>query len=79
MVGRYRYRRLGLAEDVGWRVENYGTDPDYDVDIAPHHYREGKDPQLDFAIRLVLSAAENFHEAYPDLATRPSLPLPTLP
>jgi len=66
-------------KDVGWRVENYGTDPDYDVDIAPHHYREGTDPQLDFAIRLVLTAAENVHEAYPDLGTRPSLPLPTLP
>jgi len=66
-------------KDVGWRVENYGTDPDYDVDIAPHHYREGKDPQLDFAIRLVLSAAENFHETYPDLATRTSLSLPALP
>jgi len=66
-------------KDVGWRVENYGTDPDYDVDIAPHHYREGKDPQLDFAIRLALSAAENYREVYPDLATRPSLPLPTLP
>ena len=22
--------------DVGWKVENYGTDPDYDIDIAPH-------------------------------------------
>ena len=66
-------------KDVGWRVENYGTDPDYDVDIAPHHYREGKDPQLDFAIRLAQSAAENFRESYPDLETRPSLPLPTLP
>ena len=66
-------------KDVGWRVENYGTDPDYDVDIAPHHYREGKDPQLDLAIRLVLSAAENYREAYPDLATRTSLSLPSLP
>ncbi len=66
-------------KDVGWGVENYGTDPDYDVDIAPHHYREGKDPQLEFAIRLALTAAEGFHEAYPDLATRPSLSLPALP
>jgi tricorn protease len=66
-------------KDVGWGVENYGTDPDYDVDIAPHHYREGKDPQLEFAIRLALTAAESFHEAYPDLATRPSLSLPALP
>lgn len=66
-------------KDAGWGVENYGTDPDYDVDIAPHHYREAKDPQLDLAIRLVLGAIDNFRESYPDLNTRPSLPLPTLP
>jgi len=66
-------------KDVGWGVENYGTDPDYDVDIAPHHYRDGKDPQLDFAIKLALTAGESFHETYPDLTTRPSLPLPALP
>lgn len=66
-------------KDVGWKVENYGTDPDYDVDIAPHDYREGKDPQLEFAIRLAGSALASFEEALPDLSSRPSLPLPTLP
>lgn len=66
-------------KDVGWKVENYGTDPDYDVDIAPHDYREGKDPQMEFAIRVVLQAAESYHEPYPDLRTKPSLPLPNLP
>ena len=25
--------------DVGWGVENYGTDPDVEVDIAPQDYR----------------------------------------
>ena len=66
-------------KDVGWKVENYGTDPDYDVDIAPHDYRDATDPQMEFAIRLALQAAESFHEPYPDLSTKPSLPLPTLP
>ncbi len=66
-------------KDVGWRVENYGTDPDYDVDIAPHDYRDGNDPQLDFALRLVAAAAQNYVEPYPDLENRPSLPLPDLP
>jgi tricorn protease len=66
-------------KDVGWKVENHGTDPDYEVDIAPHDYREGRDPQLDFTLRLVLQAAEKHYEPYPDLATRPSLPLPSLP
>jgi len=44
--------------DVGWSVENYGTDPDIDVDIAPHDYRQGKDPQLDRAIAEALSLME---------------------
>ncbi len=64
--------------DVGWGVENYGTDPDYDVDFAPQDYREGRDPQLDFALRLMDRAFENATELRPDLTTRPSLPLPTL-
>jgi len=66
-------------KDVGWGVENYGTDPDYDVDIAPHDYRDEKDPQLELALRLVLDAAAKHEERYPDLSTRPSLGLPTLP
>ncbi len=64
--------------DVGWGVENYGTDPDYDVDIAPHDYRDGKDPQLDVALELMDRALEGYVEMRPDLTTRPSLPLPTL-
>ena len=66
-------------KDVGWKVENYGTDPDYDVDIAPQDYAAGKDPQLDFAIRIVTQAAAQHEEPYPDLDARPSLSLPTLP
>jgi tricorn protease len=64
--------------DVGWRVENYGTEPDYDIDIAPHEYRDGKDPQLDCALKLMGRALEQYQEIRPDLSTRPSLPLPTL-
>jgi tricorn protease len=30
-----------MISDVGWKVENYGTDPDIDVDIAPHEFRRG--------------------------------------
>ncbi len=64
--------------DVGWGVENHGTDPDYDVDIAPHDYRDGKDPQLELALQLMDRALEGYVELRPDLSTRPSLPLPTL-
>ncbi len=30
--------------DVGWAVENYGTDPDVEVDIAPQEATRGTDP-----------------------------------
>ena len=42
-------------KDVGFAVENYGTDPDLDVDYPPHEYLSGKDPQLDRAIEETLS------------------------
>jgi len=41
-------------KDVGWDVENYGTDPDIEIDITPKDYKEKKDPQLDMAIEIVL-------------------------
>jgi tricorn protease len=41
-------------DDVGWRVENYGTDPDIEVDNAPQDYARGVDAQLDRAISVAL-------------------------
>ncbi len=41
-------------DDVGWRVENYGTDPDIELDNAPQDYLRGADPQLDRAIQAAL-------------------------
>ena len=41
-------------KDVGWGVENYGTDPDIEVDLTPKDYKAEKDPQLDRAIAEVL-------------------------
>ena len=62
--------------DVGWKVENYGTDPDHDVDIAPHDYRNGNDPQMERALELVQEAAKAYVDAQPVLTSRPSLRLP---
>jgi tricorn protease len=42
--------------DVGWGVENYGTDPDVEVDIAPQDTAAGIDPQMDTALALVEQA-----------------------
>ena len=40
-------------EDVGYDVENYGTDPDIEVDIRPQDYAAGCDPQMERAIAEV--------------------------
>jgi len=41
-------------DDVGWNVENYGTDPDIDVDNRPQDYVQGVDVQLNRAIEVCL-------------------------
>jgi tricorn protease len=42
--------------DAGWGVENYGTDPTHEVDVAPQDTVRGVDPQMDEALRLVTEA-----------------------
>jgi tricorn protease len=65
--------------DVGWQVENYGTDPDIPVEIAPQDYAAGRDPQLERAIREVQTRIEQHVAPEPDLSTRPSRTVPRLP
>ncbi len=62
--------------DVGWAVENHGTDPDYEVDIAPHDAQAGRDPQLEKALELITAALAQREEP-PKLEPRPKLTLPT--
>ncbi|HRW46055.1 MAG TPA: PDZ domain-containing protein [Caldilinea sp.] len=66
-------------EDVGWNVENYGTDPDLDVDFAPQDYVAGRDPQLARAIAEALRLLAEHPVVLPDVTTRPSRALPRLP
>lgn len=63
-------------KDVGWGVENYGTDPDIYVDIPPHDWANGTDPQLDTAIQLIVQELEKHPVQLPDFTDRPQLPLP---
>ena len=42
-------------DDVGWNVENYGTDPDIEVDNRPQDYVRGVDVQLNRAIEVCLA------------------------
>lgn len=62
--------------DVGWKVENYGTDPDYDIDIAPHDERTGIDPQMQKALELIAELRTSSN-GRPHFDPRPRLALPT--
>lgn len=66
-------------EDVGWGVENYGTDPDIEVEFPPQDYVAGNDPQLDRAIEEILREIEANPPRVPDFGERPRLTLPRLP
>lgn len=63
-------------KDVGWGVENYGTDPDIEVDILPQDYVKGIDPQLDTAIDEVLKELKKNPPLRPDFSKKPRLSLP---
>jgi tricorn protease len=56
-------------EGYGWGVENHGVDPDVEVQIAPHDWAAGRDPQLAEGVRLALAA----------LAERPARTPPPVP
>lgn len=59
-------------EGYGWGVENHGVDPDVEVVMTPRDHAEGRDPQLDEAIRLALESLERVPaKAAPEL---PGLP-----
>ncbi|MDD3102829.1 MAG: PDZ domain-containing protein [Candidatus Cloacimonetes bacterium] len=63
-------------QDVGWGVENYGTDPDIEVDIMPQDYVAGKDPQLDMGIKTALAEIKNNPPLKPDFSKVPRRTLP---
>jgi tricorn protease len=65
--------------DVGWGVENYGTDPTHDVDITPQDHAAGRDPQMDTALRLIEQGLSKYKNVYPDMRKRPSTAAPKLP
>jgi tricorn protease len=60
-------------KDVGWNVENYGTDPDIEVDITPQDYLRGTDPQLERAVQEALKQLENVGYLEPKPGERPRL------
>lgn len=65
--------------DVGWGVENYGTDPDIEVEIRPQDYAAEDDPQLERAIGEIKVLLAEHPPEPPNFGDRPKLSLPTLP
>lgn len=67
-------------KDVAWSVENHGAVPDEEVEIAPHDYVAGADPQLERAVQIGLSqlaerpVAPPAFEPFPNLAPKPLPP-----
>ena len=52
--------------DVGFGVENYGTEPDIEVDYRPQDWAKGVDPQLDKTIELILQEMKEKPAKLPD-------------
>lgn len=46
--------------NAGWSIENYGVEPDIEVEYPPQAYNKEKDPQLERAIKEVLYLLEQY-------------------
>ncbi len=65
--------------DVGWGVENYGTDPTIPVANTPHDYAQRHDAQLHRAIEEALTRLEEHPPHVPDFSDRPHIAPDHLP
>lgn len=58
-------------KDAAWGVENYGTDPDIEVEITPQDYINNRDPQLERAIEECMKLLETYPVLRPEPGARP--------
>lgn len=65
--------------DVQWGVENYGTDPDIEIDITPQDHAAGRDTQLERGIAEVLRLLDEHPTNQPEFGDRPTLAPAPLP
>ena len=54
-----------------WKIENHGVDPDIEVEFDPKLWREGRDPQLEKAVEVVMEALKKYQ---PPIPKRPPYP-----
>lgn len=57
-------------KDVGLKLENYGVDPDIEIDITPQDYTQGKDPQLERALNEVAEIMKNYSYVLPEFGNK---------
>jgi tricorn protease len=60
-------------KDVGWGVENYGTNPDIEVEIRPQDWAAGNDPQIARALAEVEKLVRKLKPRVPELKGRPRI------
>ena len=48
-----------------WEVENRGVAPDIEVELDPKLWRQGRDPQLEKAVEVVMEALERIPRRRP--------------
>lgn len=65
-------------DDVGWQIENYGTDPDIEIENAPQDYVQTRDAQLERAIDEALAILEANPPHTPSPTVRPRFAAPRL-
>jgi len=65
--------------DVGFGVENHGTDPQIEIDNAPQDAAAGRDRQLEKALSVALEEIAKARPGVPDFGPRPQLARGPLP
>ena len=65
--------------DVGFAVENYGTDPEIEIDNAPQDGKTGRDRQLETALATALELADKATPSKPEFGEHPVLRRSSLP
>lgn len=65
-------------DDVGFSVENYGTDPDIEVVVTPQDHAAGRDSQLERGVEELVALMDAHERRHPDLGARVSLTPPRL-
>ena len=61
-----------FGTDGKWDVENHGVAPDVEVELDPYEVRQGRDPQLEKAVELVLEALKKTPPKEPKLPPYPN-------